>query len=51
MPVSFGVLTTRHGEQARARVERALGTRRGSALEMADVFSRMRGSVGAAKPA
>ncbi|MGZ8688101.1 MAG: 6,7-dimethyl-8-ribityllumazine synthase [Gaiellaceae bacterium] len=50
VPVAFGVLTTDTVEQARERVDKGAEAVR-TGLEMADVFSRLRGSVGAAKPA
>ena len=43
VPVSFGVLTCETREQAEARLDRAADAVR-SALEMADVFSRLRSS-------
>ena len=50
VPVAFGVLTTDTVEQAQERVDKGAEAVR-TGLEMADVFSRLRGSVGAAKPA
>jgi len=44
VPVAFGVLTTDTVQQAEARVERAADAARG-ALEMADLFGRMRSSA------
>jgi 6,7-dimethyl-8-ribityllumazine synthase len=44
VPVAFGVLTCETLEQAEARVERAADAARG-ALEMADLFGRMRASA------
>ena len=44
VPVAFGVLTCETVEQAEARVERAADAARG-ALEMADLFGRMRASA------
>jgi 6,7-dimethyl-8-ribityllumazine synthase len=44
VPVAFGVLTTDNVEQAEARVERAADAAR-SALEMADLFGRLRSSA------
>jgi 6,7-dimethyl-8-ribityllumazine synthase len=44
VPVAFGVLTTETVEQAEARVDRAADAARG-ALEMADLFGRMRSSA------
>ena len=47
VPVSFGVLTCDTREQAEARVERGADAARG-ALEMADVFGRLRAGIGSA---
>jgi len=47
VPVAFGVLTTENEEQARARLDKAPEAVR-TALEMADVFSQLRGAAGAA---
>ena len=44
IPVSFGVLTVDSVEQGEARIERAADAVR-SALEMADVFARLRASL------
>jgi 6,7-dimethyl-8-ribityllumazine synthase len=44
IPVAFGVLTTENVEQAEARVEKAAEAVR-SALEMADVFARLRATA------
>jgi 6,7-dimethyl-8-ribityllumazine synthase len=44
IPVAFGVLTVDNVEQAEARIERAADAVRG-ALEMADVFARLRASA------
>jgi 6,7-dimethyl-8-ribityllumazine synthase len=49
VPVAFGVLTTDTIEQARERVDKGAEAVR-TALEMADVFSRLRGTA-AARPA
>ena len=46
VPVAFGVLTVETIEQAEARVERAAEAVR-TALEMADLFARLRASAGA----
>ena len=48
VPVSFGVLTTETREQAEARLDRAAEAVR-SALEMADVFARLRTTAAAAR--
>ncbi len=48
VPVSFGVLTTETREQAEARLEKG-GEAVRSALEMADVFVRLRASAAAAR--
>jgi len=45
VPVSFGVLTVENVAQAEARVEKAAEAVR-SALEMADLFARLRASAG-----
>ena len=47
VPVSFGVLTCDTAAQAEARVEKGAEAAR-SALEMADLFARLRSSVAAA---
>jgi 6,7-dimethyl-8-ribityllumazine synthase len=47
VPVSFGVLTCDTAAQAEARVDKGAEAAR-SALEMADLFSRLRSSVAAA---
>ena len=44
VPVSFGVLTVENVEQAEARIEKAAEAAR-SALEMADLFARLRASA------
>jgi 6,7-dimethyl-8-ribityllumazine synthase len=44
VPVSFGVLTVDNVEQAEARIEKAAEAAR-SALEMADLFARLRASA------
>ena len=44
VPVAFGVLTTETREQAEARIDRAAEAVR-SALEMADLFARLRASA------
>ena len=44
VPVSFGVLTVENVEQAEARIDRAADAVR-SALEMADLFARLRASA------
>jgi 6,7-dimethyl-8-ribityllumazine synthase len=44
VPVAFGVLTVENVEQAEARIDRAADAVR-SALEMADVFARLRASA------
>jgi 6,7-dimethyl-8-ribityllumazine synthase len=44
VPVAFGVLTTENVEQAEARIDRAADAVR-SALEMADLFARLRASA------
>src|ERR1041385_1771725 len=44
VPISFGLLTCETREQAQARVERASDAAR-TALEMADLFARLRASV------
>lgn len=44
VPVAFGVLTVENVEQAEARIEKAAEAVR-SALEMADVFARLRASA------
>ena len=44
VPVSFGVLTVENIEQAEARIEKAAEAAR-SALEMADLFARLRASA------
>jgi 6,7-dimethyl-8-ribityllumazine synthase len=44
VPVAFGVLTVENVEQAEARIEKA-GEAVRSALEMADVFARLRASA------
>jgi 6,7-dimethyl-8-ribityllumazine synthase len=46
VPVAFGVLTTETREQAEARVDRAADAAR-SALEMADVFAKLRAGANA----
>ena len=46
VPVSFGVLTVDTAEQAEARIDRAADAVR-SALEMVDVFARLRASASA----
>ena len=48
VPVSFGVLTTETREQAEARLEKGAEAVR-SALEMADVFARLRTTAAAAR--
>jgi 6,7-dimethyl-8-ribityllumazine synthase len=45
VPVAFGVLTTENEEQARARLDKGAEAAR-TALEMADVFSRLRAAAG-----
>jgi 6,7-dimethyl-8-ribityllumazine synthase len=47
VPVAFGVLTTENEEQARARLDKGAEAAR-TALEMADVFSRLRAAAGTA---
>jgi 6,7-dimethyl-8-ribityllumazine synthase len=47
VPVAFGVLTTDTVEQARERIDKGADAVR-TGLEMADVFSKLRGN---AKPA
>jgi len=44
IPVAFGVLTVENAEQGEARIERAADAVR-SALEMADLFARLRASA------
>jgi 6,7-dimethyl-8-ribityllumazine synthase len=44
VPVTFGVLTVENVEQAEARIDKA-GEAVRSALEMADVFARLRASA------
>jgi 6,7-dimethyl-8-ribityllumazine synthase len=44
IPIAFGVLTTETAQQAEARIERAADAVR-SALEMADLFARLRATV------
>jgi 6,7-dimethyl-8-ribityllumazine synthase len=44
VPVAFGVLTVENVEQGEARLDRAVDAVR-SALEMADVFARLRASA------
>jgi 6,7-dimethyl-8-ribityllumazine synthase len=46
VPVAFGVLTVENVEQAEARIEKAAEAVR-SALEMADVFARLRATAAA----
>src|SRR5262245_35066593 len=46
VPVAFGVLTTENEDQARARLDKGAEAVR-TALEMADVFSRLRAAAGA----
>ncbi|HYX89238.1 MAG TPA: 6,7-dimethyl-8-ribityllumazine synthase [Gaiellaceae bacterium] len=47
VPVAFGVLTVDNEEQARERLEKG-GEAARTALEMADVFARLRAAAGAA---
>jgi 6,7-dimethyl-8-ribityllumazine synthase len=50
VPVTFGVLTVETVEQAEARIPKAAEAVR-AALEMADLFARLRKSARAAEPA